>query len=133
MFRFLLAQLHFHSLSDKYTINEIREALKQLKTQSNPYDTAYSNAMERIEGQRIGQAQHAKQILSWITCAKRPLTKLELQHALGVKIDESELDKNNLPCVEDLVSLCAGLVTVDEESSVVRLVHYTTQDYFAHT
>ncbi|KAI0859030.1 hypothetical protein F4860DRAFT_280944 [Xylaria cubensis] len=130
---FLLAQLHFNSLSDKYTINEIREALEKLKTGSNLYDTAYSNAMERIEGQLTGQAKRAKQVLSWLTCAKRQLTKLELQHALGVKIDELELDKNNLPSVEDLVSLCAGLVTVDEKSSIVRLVHYTTQDYFAHT
>lgn len=29
--------------------------------------------------------------------------------------------------------MCAGLVTVDEESNVVRLVHYATQDYFTRT
>jgi hypothetical protein len=27
-------------------------------------------------------------------------------------------------------SVCAGLVTVDEESNIIRLVHYTTQEYF---
>jgi hypothetical protein len=57
----------------------------------------------------------------------------ELQHALGVEVGESQLDKDNLPEVEDMVSVCAGLVTVDEESSIIRLVHYTTQEYFERT
>lgn len=30
------------------------------------------------------------------------------------------------------MSVCAGLVTVDGESNIVRLVHYTTQEYFLH-
>jgi hypothetical protein len=29
-----------------------------------------------------------------------------------------------------MVSLCGGLVTIDEQSDIVRLVHYTTQAYF---
>jgi ankyrin repeat protein len=32
-----------------------------------------------------------------------------------------------------MVSVCAGLVTVDEESNIIRLVHYTTQEYFERT
>ena len=35
-----------------------------------------------------------------------------------------------IPDVEDMVSVCAGLVTVDQESNIIRLVHYTTQEYF---
>jgi hypothetical protein len=50
-----------------------------------------------------------------------------------VEIGESELDKENLLEIEDIVSVCAGLVTVDEESDVIRLVHYTTQEYFGRT
>ncbi|KAH0558820.1 hypothetical protein GP486_004540 [Trichoglossum hirsutum] len=30
----------------------------------------------------------------------------------------------------DAVSVCAGLVTIDQESKIIRLVHYTTQEYF---
>jgi hypothetical protein len=72
--------------------------------------------MKRIESQKI-------------TCAKRPLTTLELRHALAVEIHESELDEENLPEIDDTVSVCAGLVTVDEKSDIIRLVHYTTQEY----
>jgi hypothetical protein len=47
-----------------------------------------------------------------------------------VEPGEAELDPDNLPHVEDLLSVCAGLVVVDWESAVIRLVHYTTQEYF---
>jgi hypothetical protein len=89
--------------------------------------------MIRIEGQVTDQEELAKQVLSWITCAERPLTTLELQHALAVEVGESSLDEDNLPEIEDMVSVCAGLVTIDEESNVIRLVHYTTQEYFERT
>ena len=79
------------------------------------------------------QEELAKQVLSWVTRAKRQLTTSELQHALAVEIGEPELDEDNLPQVDDLVSVCAGLVTVDNESGVIRLVHYTTQDFFLRT
>jgi hypothetical protein len=107
--------------------------LKKLPTGSEAYDHAYKDAMERIEGQLIDQEELAKQVLSWITCAKRPLTTSELEHALAVEPEESQLDEENLCRVEDMVSVCAGLVTVDQESGIIRLVHYTTQEYFERT
>lgn len=82
--------------------------------------------MERIEGQVTDQKDLAKQVLSWITYARRPLTTIELQHALAVEAGEAHLDEENLPQIEDMVSVCAGLVTVDDESGIIRLVHYTT-------
>lgn len=89
--------------------------------------------MERIEGQTADSQELAKRVLSWITYAKRPLITSELRHALAVEISESKLDEENLPEIEDVVSVCTGLVTVDEESDVIRLVHYTTQEYFERT
>ncbi|KAL6410261.1 hypothetical protein AUP68_06676 [Ilyonectria robusta] len=89
--------------------------------------------MERIESQSVDQKQLAKRVLLWITSAKRPLTTLELQHALAVEVDEHELNKENLTHIEDMVSVCAGLVTIDKESNIIRLVHYTTQKYFEET
>lgn len=89
--------------------------------------------MERIEGQVVDSQELAKQALGWITCSKRPLTTLELQHALAVEIGRSSLDEENLSEIEEVVSVCAGLVTIDEESGIIRLVHYTTQEYFERT
>ena len=74
--------------------------------------------MERIEGQLSDQAELSKEVLSWITCAERPLTTLELQHALAIKVGQTEFDEGNNSDIEDIVSVCAGLVTVDEEGFV---------------
>jgi hypothetical protein len=52
---------------------------------------------------------------------------------LAVEVGESEFDEENLPEVAYMVSLCAGLVTIDKISDIVRLVHYTAQAYFERT
>ncbi|KAH8790559.1 hypothetical protein BGZ57DRAFT_875826 [Hyaloscypha finlandica] len=56
----------------------MRAALKNLATGSGAYDHVYEDAMERISGQIKDQEELAKQVLSWITCAKRPLAMTEL-------------------------------------------------------
>ncbi|KAL6819639.1 ankyrin repeat-containing domain protein [Trichoderma sp. SZMC 28015] len=86
-----------------------------------------------IEGLDPDSKELAWLVLSWITCATRPLATKELQHALAVEIGKAELDEENLVQIEEMVSVCAGLVTIDEESGIIRLVHYTTQEYFERT
>ncbi|TPX07668.1 uncharacterized protein E0L32_010666 [Thyridium curvatum] len=129
---FLLAQLYLKSLGGKRSPKAVRTALANLPSGSGAkaYDFAYQDAMARIDGQLEDQTVLAKQVLAWITLAKRPLTPLELQNALAVEFGTSELDTENLPQIEDMISVCAGLVTIDEESRIIRLVHYTTQEYF---
>ncbi|SCV30566.1 related to ankyrin repeat [Fusarium fujikuroi] len=136
---FLLAHLYMDSLDDKMTKKAIEKAIRQLQDQ-NPgpseekkihvLSEAYAQALERIRAQKPGIRQLAEKTLLWITCAKRPLTTSELQHALAVELESEELDENNFSAVDDMVSSCAGLVIIDEESKIIRLVHYTMQDYF---
>lgn len=116
----------------KISAKAVRTALNELPTGSEAYDHAYEEAMERIEGQNADHEALAKQVLSWITCAKRPLTTSELRHALAAEVGESLLD-NDLPHIGDMVSVCAGLVTVDKGSDIIRLVHYMTQEYLERT
>ncbi|KAI9926266.1 hypothetical protein MW887_004730 [Aspergillus wentii] len=130
---FLLAHLHLSSLIGKRSPKAIKNTLNKLPCGTDAYDVAYEDAMQRIECQVTDQKEMANQVLSWITCAQRPLTIFELQHALAVEIEESEFDQDNLPDAEDILNACAGLVTIDEESCVIRLVHYTTQEYFERT
>ena len=130
--RFLLAQLHLNSLTGKRTVKTVQAALGKLPKGSDAYDEAYNGAMERIKEQKDDEG-FAKRVLSWITCAKRRLSITELQHALAVEVGKAKLDETNLLPVEDMVSLCAGLVTVDEESGIVHLVHYMTQEYLERT
>ncbi|KGO63346.1 hypothetical protein PEX1_050930 [Penicillium expansum] len=128
---FLLAQLYFESLIGRRSAKSTRTALKELSKgfSDYAYDKAYDTAMGRIRGQLGEQTDLAMQTLSWLACARRPLTSLELQHALAIEEGESSLDEENLPEVEDILAVCAGLVTVENESGIIRLVHYTTQEY----
>ena len=128
--RFLLARLYTDSLLDKRTPKEVRSTLASFSKGSTALDNAYSGAIQRIEGQLSGDLQRAKKVLCWITYAKRPLNTAEMCCALAVEPGEVELAPENVPEIEDLVSVCAGLVVVDPESNIIRLVHYTAQEYF---
>ncbi|EAQ88564.1 hypothetical protein CHGG_05183 [Chaetomium globosum CBS 148.51] len=128
--QFLLAQLHIDMLLSQLTKGDLKRALQSLGKGMEGLEKTYDQAMERIERQGRDHADRAKQILTWIVHSKRPLSVLELQHALAVQANTAALDTDFIPTAEVMLSLCAGLVTIDEESSVIRLAHYTTQEYF---
>ncbi|KAN0068811.1 hypothetical protein V8E54_012980 [Elaphomyces granulatus] len=130
--RFLLAQLYINSLTDKVTEKQIDTALDNMKMGKEGLDKAYDDTVNRIENQQQGIRELAKNMLFWIVFAKRPLTTEELRHALAVEPGTRSLDMRNLCPVEDMVSSCTGLVTVNRESNTIGLVHYTTQEYFQH-
>ncbi|KAJ6574620.1 hypothetical protein B0H19DRAFT_935198, partial [Mycena capillaripes] len=123
---FLLAKLHIESLSTKTTVKGVREALKTLpKTLNDSYD----DAMRRIKEQNKESRNTAYSTLTWVANAKRPLTALELRTALAIEPGTKALDEDNMLDIDIILSVCAGLIIVDEQVSVVRLVHYTTQEY----
>jgi ankyrin repeat protein len=104
--------------------------LVKLTKGSAALDEAYGEAIKRIDGQLAEDRSLARRALSWISYAQRLLTTKELCHALAIEPGDRALNNDNIYDVEDVISVCAGLVTVDEESSIIRLVHYTTQEYF---
>ena len=128
--RFLLAQLHIDSLARKHNRKEIRQALDHLPKK---LDDTYDEAMQRIGCQDKEDVDLAYKTLSWISSALRPLTIKEMQHALAVEPDQESIDDESLIDEDLLVSVCAGLVTIDQESDIIRLVHFTTEEYFKRT
>jgi ankyrin repeat protein len=90
----------------------------------------YKQAMERIEGQTDDIRSLAKRTLTWITYAKRPLSIIEVQHALAVREQMTEFDSDYMPDVKIIKSACVGLVTTDEESGIIRLMHRSAQEFF---
>ena len=129
-YRFLLARLHLDSLAGETTAKSIKYTLENLKTGARSLTQAYEDAIKRIESQTPARVSLAKEVLSWIIIAKRPLTARELQHALAIEIGETELDEDNIPEIAEIVSVCAGLVVIDKQSDIIRPVHYTTQEFF---
>lgn len=122
--------LHTNLLAGEDNKRDLLKALRSLPTELA--DT-YDQAMLRIEDQTPQQIERAKQVLSWVTLAERPLTVREMQHALAVAPEDTFLDEDALPDEDLVVSVCAGLVVIDQQKSIIRLVHYTTQDYLERT
>ncbi|KAI9879865.1 MAG: hypothetical protein M1830_006717 [Pleopsidium flavum] len=127
---FLLAELHKNLLAGE---DNRRDLLRTLQNLPAGLDDTYDRAMGRINSQSQRQVKRAEQVLSWIIFAERALTVKELQCALAVEPDDTFLDEGALPDVDLVVSVCAGLVVIDQENSIIRLVHYTTQEYFERT
>ncbi|KAJ7734706.1 ankyrin repeat-containing domain protein [Mycena olivaceomarginata] len=124
---FLLAKLHMESLSTKNTIKAVRMALQELPTD---LQHTYDDAMERINSQNADDKQLAHLTLTWVAYTKRLLSVAELCEALAIEPAAEDLDVDNLLDIDIILSVCSGLVIVDETQSVVRLTHYTTQMYF---
>lgn len=89
--------------------------------------------MERIEEQPYERRLLGLKILSWLFEAKRPMLVEELRYALAVEPCDISLDIENLPSRKHIVDVCAGLVIIDYERDIIRLVHFSVQEYFRRT
>ena len=124
-----MAKLHMDSLTKQPHRKALRLALENLPPE---LDETYNDALARINSQDKEDTRIAHQVLAWITHATRPLTMKQLQHALSVEPEQTDLDEETFIDEELLISTCLGLITVDYTSKEVRLVHYTAQKYFEH-
>ncbi|KAJ7730975.1 ankyrin repeat-containing domain protein [Mycena maculata] len=123
---FLLVKLHLASLSVKCTVKAVRDALRQLP---KGLKLTHVDAMARIDRQGEEDKKIAQLTLTWVANAKRPLLVAELQEALAIEPGTTALDCDNILDIDIILSVCAGLVVVDETIPVVRLIHYTMQHY----
>ncbi|KAJ7430746.1 ankyrin repeat-containing domain protein [Mycena latifolia] len=123
---FLLAKLHMDSLATKNTIRALRDALNNMP---KDIEHTYEDAMDRIDRQSEDDRKVARLVLIWISNAKRPLSIRELQEALAVEPGDTTFDSDNILDADVMLSVCAGLVVIDQTNHLVRLVHYTAQQY----
>jgi len=107
-----------------------RETLLQM-TNGIGLDDAYGATLDRMREQGRDREKLGMEVLMWVSCSERPLKVEELRHALGVEVGTTDLDDENFPATQTLMSCTLGLVTIDEPSSTVRLVHFTLQEYLA--
>ncbi|KAL4784664.1 hypothetical protein BJX76DRAFT_347578 [Aspergillus varians] len=124
---FLLAHLQLDLLCGYSTARQIRRVMNTLPAGLEGF---YSDALLRIKEQGGQDSQTAKKALSFIFCAKRPLTIDELCHALAVEDKDRDFHSTGLVPHEVLISISAGLIRLDEQSKIIRLAHHTLQEYF---
>ena len=114
------------SPDDKITKEQI---LSTVDAGGESLHEAYSNLIVGIEGQSTRHRKLAKSVLSWMSYAPYPLSTGELCHAVAVEPGDCQLDPEKIPDIDKIVSVCAGLVVVDNDSHSVRLIHQSTRHY----
>ncbi|KAJ6521454.1 hypothetical protein DFH09DRAFT_215565 [Mycena vulgaris] len=123
---FLLAKLHIDSLTTKHTVKAVRAALSNMP---DDLDSTYDEVVDRINRQSEDDKTLAWRTISWVTNAKRPLRPSELREALAVEPGTIELDPDNRLDMDTILSVCAGLIVINEADKRVRLIHYTMENY----
>ena len=119
--------LQIHTILSETCAGDMEEALEAMP---RGLDDALGETLQRIQAQPEKRKQLGMNTLMWIFFSKRPLKVAELSEALAINPKKSVLDRKFQQSQKMMVSCCLGLVTVDEKSSVIRMVHYSVQEYF---
>ena len=117
--RFLLASLQIDSLRHCTSIKKLRTTVESLPSR---LDDLYERTWERIKAQTEDEVSLATRAIIWLTYAYQPLSVTELQHAVAVSDEGESFDEDDITSEELIVSVCCGLIVVDQQSGIVRLV-----------
>ena len=118
--------LQVQAILNEPTVGEMKKALGKLPHGLND---ALESTMARIQDLPDGRRQMGLNALMWISHAKRPLLFNELSEALAISSGDKSIDRDSQPRPGIIVDCCMGLVTVDEKTSEVRLVHFSVQEF----
>ncbi|KAH6871927.1 hypothetical protein BKA70DRAFT_295134 [Coprinopsis sp. MPI-PUGE-AT-0042] len=122
---FLHASLQLDALRGCANVYAVEKTLEDFPRQ---IQDVYRKTWRRIEAQSPDMSVIAKNALVWVLCAMRSLTIKELCHAVATCPDTHKFDRRRLVDEATLMGLCRGLVNVEEETNIVRFVHYTAKD-----
>jgi hypothetical protein len=106
-------------LASKHSADAIRDALL------NPpegFDAVYDDVINRIRGQTQVDKHLAENALRWVAYTRRPLSITELRYALTVPQRAKDVEPAALPDMAIVLSVCAGMLAVDEVGKSVRLI-----------
>ncbi|CAL8581268.1 hypothetical protein XPA_006968 [Xanthoria parietina] len=123
---FLLAVLHVQAVLEEPTTGDMEEALDRLPQNLH---AAFEDTIQRIKRQSETRSRIALQALTLICRARRPLVLNELVDALAFRPQLVTVSPNHRPPRKTVLDSCHGLVTVDEESQIIRLVHYSVYSF----
>jgi len=127
-YRFLLVRLNIDVVLQETTVHRRRQKLSAM-TDGLGLGEAYGSTLDRIKRQGGEKARLGMAAVMWISHAERLLKANELCHALAVEIGLPNLNTDNVPSIGTVLACCQGLVVVETETSMVRLIHFTLQEY----
>lgn len=125
--RFLLVRLFLKSLRSKTNVRDLLDAVSRLPSSISEQ---YNETRVRVAQQNPDHKRLAQRILDLLSQVVRPLTVQELRHALAVSPGEPAVDLERLDAEDLLEPCCHGLVSIEQKTRLIGLVHHTAQEYF---
>ncbi|KAH6902519.1 hypothetical protein BKA70DRAFT_1567667 [Coprinopsis sp. MPI-PUGE-AT-0042] len=122
---FLHARLQLEALRHCVSPLDVEETLDGFPTD---IEDIYTRTWQRIIHQGPKQLNLAKLVLLWITHAHGEMTIDALRRAVATSPETHVFDSKRMVPEALLISVCCGLVSVDDKTRIVRLIHYTTRD-----
>jgi len=130
--RFLLVRIGMDSILAGRTIHQKRQALDRIANGHGLQD-AYKMTLDRIRQQDGVKSKLGVAVLMWVSHCERPLRSQELCYALEIQQRTGEFNTDNVPSIRTALGCTLGLVTVDEDTSTVHLLHHTLQKYLGES
>jgi len=131
LLRFLLVALNIDVILGETSLARRKKMLQSVATTGVDLGSVYDQTLRRIKERKGDRARLGIEVLMWVSHAERPLRIEELCHALAVEVGTTDLDYENIRPPDTVLGSCLGLVMVDKETSTVRLIHYTLQEYLS--
>jgi len=120
--------MNIDAILQETTIHRRRQKLNGM-TNGLGLGGAYCTTLDQIKEQGVEKARLGMAALMWVSYAERPLKADELLHALAIETGSPNVNSDNILSIGILLACCPGLVVVDKEASIVRLIHFTLQEY----
>ena len=117
--RFLHASLQLQALRECSTRHDVEKALNDFPVR---IADVYTRTWNRILNQPSSRSSLAINVLVWVVFSSQSLTHEELRHAISISHETFQLEPHRMAPLETLVSACCGLLVVEEETGIVRLV-----------
>jgi hypothetical protein len=115
-----------------------RDVQKILKSLSSNLDEVWGFCMERLECQSPNRTALARRALSWVSRALRPLTDLELAHALSYRLGDTDIDPMNCMSLSIIIEVCDGMLQLEPaaifhefERPVIPFTYASVADYLS--
>jgi len=131
LLRFLLVVLNIDAILGETSVARRKEMLQRVATTGVDLDNVYDQTLRRIKEQKGDRSRLGMKVLMWVSHTERPLRIDELCHALAAEIRTTDLNPENVRRQDTVLRSCFGLAVVDKETSQVRLIHYTLQEYLS--
>jgi hypothetical protein len=108
-------------------LGEVRRAIAAFPSS---IEAVYIHTWHRILQRNPNRVELAKSVLLWVLYAARPMTLEELERAVTTCPETYKFQPDEVVPGINLVALCRGLVTFEEESGLVRLVRKSVRYSF---